>query len=340
MSTIGNTNLTLMDHARRLDPNGKIARISEMMNEKNEILSDLVFIEGNTTTGHKSTIRTGLPTVAWRQINRGVQPSKSQTRQQLFTAGHLEGMGKIDELLVNIAVDKAAFRISENAPFIEALSQEMATTLFYGNVETNPERFTGLSPYYSSLAAAVASSENVIDGGAVAGQTDVTSMWLVIWGENTIHAFYPRATKAGITHNDLGKQLVNDDQTPAGQYLAFVDQFYQDLGLCVRDWRFAVRIANLDISLLAQAGDQVDGSANLIKFMIQAMNKVPSLASGRAAWYCNKEVKTALDIKAYNKSNVNLTIRELENGKSLTTFMGIPIRRCDKILNSESIVTA
>jgi hypothetical protein len=74
--------------------------------------------------------------------------------------------------------------------------------------------------------------------------------------------------------------------------------------------------------------------------MIQAMNKVPSLASGRAAWYCNKEVKTALDIKAYNKSNVNLTIRELENGKSLTTFMGIPIRRCDKILNSESIVTA
>jgi hypothetical protein len=337
MPTRGNTNLTLMDHARRLDPDGKIARIAEMMNEVNEILNDLVFIEGNTTTGHKSTIRTGLPSVAWRQINRGIQPSKSQTRQQLFTAGHLEGMGRIDELLVNMAIDKAGFRISENAPFIEALSQAMATTLFYGNVETNPERFTGLSPYYSSLSAAVASSANVISAGG--SDSDNTSLWLVVWSENTIHAFYPRATKAGITHNDLGKQLVNDDQTPAGQFIAYVDQFYQDLGLCVRDWRYAVRICNLDVSNLATAGDTSDSSANLIKFMIQALNKVPSLTLGRAAWYCNKEVKTALDIKAYNKSNVNLTIQSLENGKTLTSFMGIPIRRCDRILNAETVVS-
>lgn len=337
MPTIGNTNLTLMDHARRLDPDGKIARIAEMLNEVNEILDDLVFIEGNTTTGHKSTIRTGLPTVAWRQINRGVQPSKSQTRQQLFTAGIIEGLGRVDEELVNIAVDKAAFRLSENAPFIEAISQTMATTLFYGNVETNPERFTGLSPYYSSLSATVDSSVNVINGGG--SGDDNTSLWLVVWGENTIHAFYPRGTKAGIEHNDLGLQLVNDDQTPAGQFRAFVDQYKDRLGLCVRDWRYAVRICNLDVSALATAGDTSDSSANLLKFMLQAVNKVPSLRIGRAAWYCNKEVKTALDIKAYNKGNVNLTIESLENGKTLTKFMGIPIRRCDKIVNTETVVS-
>jgi hypothetical protein len=334
MPTIGNTNLTLMDHARRLDPDGKIARIAELMNEKNEILDDLQFIEGNTTTGHKSTIRTGLPSVAWRQINRGIQPSKSQTRQQLFTAGHLEGMGRIDELLVNIAIDKAAFRVSENAPFIEALAQALAATVFYGNVESYPERFTGLSPYYSALSGAD-SSANVINAG---GSTTLTSTWLVVWGENTIHGFYPRGTKAGIIHNDLGKQLVNDDQTPAGQFLAFIDQFCLDAGLCVRDWKYAVRICNIDITALATAGDTSDSSANLIKFMLQALNKIQSLNAGRAAWYCNKEVKTALDIKAYNKSNVNLSIRELENGKTLTQFMGIPIRRCDQLLNTETAV--
>ncbi|RJO64169.1 MAG: hypothetical protein C4540_04625 [Candidatus Omnitrophota bacterium] len=335
MPTIANTNLTLMDHARRLDPNGKIARIAEMMNEVNEILSDLVFIEGNTTTGHKSTIRTGLPTVAWRQINRGVQPSKSQTKQQLFTAGIIEGLGRVDEELVNIAVDKAAFRLSENAPFIEAISQTMATTFFYGNVETNPERFTGLSAYYSSTTAA--SGENVILGGSA--DTDNTSIWLVVWGENTIHAFYPRGTKAGIEHEDLGKQLVNDDQTPAGQFRAYIDQYKTRLGLAVRDWRYAVRICNLEVSALATAGDTSDVSANLIKLMIQALNKVPTLNVGRVAWYCNKTVKTALDIKAYNKSNVNLTIDSLENGKPITRFFGIPIRRCDKILNTESLVS-
>lgn len=334
MATIGNTNLTLMDHARRLDPDGKIARIAEMMNAVNEVLDDLVFVEGNTMTGHKTTLRTGLPTVAWRQINKGVQPSKSQTKQQLFTAGIIEGLGKVDEELVNIAVDKAAFRLSENAPFIEAIAQTMATTLFYGNVEVNPERFTGLSPYYAALSGAD-SSANVITGG---GASDVTSLWLVVWGENTIHAFYPRGTKAGIEHEDKGKQMVNDSETPAGQYFAYIDQYKTRMGLAVRDWRYAVRICNLDVSDLATAGDTSDASANLIKLMIQAMNKVPSLRIGRAAWYCNKETKTALDIKAYNKSNVNLTIQSLTNGQLITSFMGIPIRRCDAILNAETVV--
>lgn len=334
MATIGNTNLTLMDHARRLDPDGKIARIAEMLNLVNEILDDLVFVEGNTTTGHKTTIRTGLPSVAWRQINKGVQPSKSQTRQQLFTAGIIEGLGRIDEELVNIAVDKAAFRLSENAPFIEAISQLMATTLFYGDVAVNPDRFTGLSPYYSATNAD--SGANVILGGGAG--SDNTSIWLVVWGENTIHAFYPRGSKAGIEHNDKGLQLVSDNETPAGQYYAYIDQYKTRLGLAVRDWRYAVRICNLDILDLATAGDMSDTSANLIKFMLQALNKVPSLRLGRAVWYCNKEVKTALDIKAYNKSNVQLTIEKIEGGAPITRFMGIPIRRCDAILNTETLV--
>ncbi len=336
MATIGNTNLTLMDLARRTDDK-KIARIAEMLNETNEILDDLVFIEGNTTTGHKSTVRTGLPTVAWRQINKGVQPSKSQTKQLLYTAGIIEALGQVDEELVNIAIDKAAFRLSENAPFIESISQTMAATIFYGNVETNPERFTGLSPYYSSLATTVDSHENVIDGG---GTTTLTSLWLVVWGENTIHAFYPRGSKAGIEHEDKGKQFVSDSETPAGKYFAYVDQYKNRLGLCVRDWRYGVRIANLDTTKLATTSDTSDTSANLIKFMVQAVNKVPSLRLGRAAWYCNKEVKTALDLKALNKSNVNLTIQNLENGQPLTRFLGIPIRRCDQILNTETQVTA
>lgn len=332
MATIGNTNLTLMDYARRADPDGKIQRIAEMMNLVNEVLDDLVFVEGNTTTGHKTTLRTGLPSVAWRQINKGVQPSKSQTRQQLFTAGIIEGLGRVDEELVNIAVDKAAFRLSENAPFIEAISQLMATTLFYGDVTINPDRFTGLSPYYSATTAD--SGANVILGGG--SGADNTSLWLVVWGENTIHAFFPRASKAGIEHNDKGLQLVSDSETPAGQYYAYIDQYKTRLGLAVRDWRYAVRICNLDVSDLAAAADAT--LAALMKFMMQALNKVESLRLGRAAWYCNRQVKTALDILAYNKSNVNLTIEKIEGGAPITRFMGIPIRRCDAILNTESLV--
>jgi hypothetical protein len=326
-----------MDHARRIDEGGKIARIAEMLNQTNEILSDLVYVEGNTTTGHKTTLRTGLPTIAWRQINKGVQPSKSQTKQQLFSAGIMEGMGRVDEELVNIATDKAAFRLSENAPFIEAISQTIAETIFYGNVEVNPERFTGLAPYYSALSTATAdSAKNVI---TASGTTNLTSLWLIVWGEQTIHAFYPKGTQSGIEHNDKGLQLVTDDQTPAGLYYAWIDQYKCRLGLAVRDWRYAVRICNIDSVALATAGDTSDTSANLIKLMIQAKNKIPSLKLGRAAWYCNGDVKTALDIKAMSKSNVQLTISDLANGESLTKFLGIPIRRVDQILNTETLVS-
>ena len=56
----------------------------------NEILDDAVFIEGNLPTGHRVTIRTGLPPVYWRSLNQGVPRSKSMTAQVDETIGMLE----------------------------------------------------------------------------------------------------------------------------------------------------------------------------------------------------------------------------------------------------------
>ena len=62
MSTIG-TKLTLADWAKRVDPDGKTSAIVEMLNETNEILDDMIWAEGNLPTGHRTTIRTDLPSV-------------------------------------------------------------------------------------------------------------------------------------------------------------------------------------------------------------------------------------------------------------------------------------
>jgi hypothetical protein len=336
-TTITATGLTLMDWARRVDPNGKIDKITEMLNKTNEVLDDMIVVEGNTTTGHKTTIRTGLPSVAWRQINKGVQPTKSTTRQIEFSCGLLEAHGQVDEELVNIALDKQALRLSENAPNIESISQTLATTIFYGNTAVNPERFTGLTPYYSHSTAVDASANVIKAGGA---STDNTSIWLVVWGENTIHAFFPRGSKAGIEHNDLGLQLVEDGITTGSRFRAWVDQYKAKLGLVVRDWRYAVRICNIDLSDAATAGATTDTSANLCRLMIQAMNLVPNLRAGKAAFYCCKEVKTALDIQVFNKSNAYLTISsDIENGSPITKFMGIPVRRVDALSLTETLVS-
>ncbi|CAK0756567.1 conserved hypothetical protein [Gammaproteobacteria bacterium] len=333
MAEITNMMLTWLDWAKR-QTDGKIALIVEMMSKVNEIMLDMIMIPGNTEVGHKTTIRTGLPTVAWRQINEGIQPSKSTTKQITFTAGLLEGRGQVDEQLVKMASDGKAFRLSENAPFLEALAQEIASTIFYGNVNVNPERFTGLSPYYSALSG-VDSSANVIDAG---GKTAFgqTSLWLIGWGENAIHGFFPKNTQAGIEHNDKGVEPVSDDK--GGKFYALVDQYITQAGLAVRDFRFAVRICNIDVAALNSAGDESDTSANIIKHMIQAINKLPNTQNVKLAWYCNRTVKTGLDIKAINKANVNLTVETLANGAPVTKMMGYPVRRCDAILDTEAVV--
>lgn len=81
MAALGTSVLTLSDWAKRLDPQGKVPSIVELLSQTNEILDDMLWREGNLPTGHRINCRTGLPTVAWRLLNAGVQPSKSTTSQ-------------------------------------------------------------------------------------------------------------------------------------------------------------------------------------------------------------------------------------------------------------------
>src|SRR5210317_371958 len=97
MATLSPNALTLADHAKRLDGDGKIPKIVELLSQTNEILSDAVFMEGNLPTGHRVVVRTGLPTVAWRLLNQGVTPSRSSTAQIDEQCGILEAWSEVDQ---------------------------------------------------------------------------------------------------------------------------------------------------------------------------------------------------------------------------------------------------
>ncbi len=336
MATIGNV-MNLQDWARRLDPNGRVDKIVEMQNRINRILDDMMFKPTNQTDTEKTTIRTGLPTPAWRQINKGVPVTKSLTKQVTFGCGIMEDRGELDEELVELAEDREGLRVSENVAHIEGITQELAKTVFYGDTDKNPERFTGLSAYYSTISTdETLSGFNVLSAGG--SGDDNTSIYLVVWAHDTIHGIFPKASKAGIYHEPIpGKIDITD--ADGYKYRGYGDVFKQKAGLCVRDWRYGGRIANIDVGDLDSAGEETDTSANLIKLMIKLLNRIPSLEKGRAAWYCNREVKTALDIKAMNKASSQLTIETLANGISLTKFLGVPVRRCDAIVNNEDVVS-
>lgn len=329
MATIGTDN-TLMDVARRLDPNGKIAAITELLNENAEILQEMQFMEGNLPTGNRTTIRTGLPTPVWRLLNYGVAQSKSVTQQVTDTVGMLEGYSLIDVDLANMANNRADFRASEDAAFLEAFHQTLANVLFYGDTDITPEKFMGLSPRYDTPSASVLNSGyNLINGGGTG--SDNTSIWLVVWGPRTAHGIFPKGSKAGFKHIDDGIQTVLD--AAGGRYKVYQSHFKWDIGLTVRDWRYIVRICNVDISDLTK--DAASGG-DLINLLVQAVELPPDL-NGRPAIYCSRTIKSFLRRQITNKSNVNLSLDTVA-GKKVLSFDGVPVRRTDQISEAEATI--
>lgn len=330
--------VTYLDFAKRLDEAGKVEKsVIELLAQTNEVLEDMAVVEGNLPTGHKTTVRTGLPAVVWRLLNYGVQPSKSSTAQVTDTAGMLEAYAQVDKSLADLNGNSAAWRLSEEKAFIEAMNQQMAYTLFYGDTSVYPERFLGLGPRYNTRNTALAqSAANVIHGG---GSSNLTSVYLVVWSPETVHAFYPKGSKAGILMEDKGQQTLTD--AAGGLFEGYRSHYKWDLGLTVRDWRYVVRIANIDTVALATAGDTSDTSPNLVKLMLRAINLVPNIRAGRAAFYMNNLVKTYLEVKLLNTGNMMLKMQDLTDGAGyVSRFMGIPLRRVDQIINSETAVNA
>ena len=339
MATLSSSNLTLADWAKRSDPDGRVPIVAELLSQSNEILDDCVFKEGNLPTGERVVIRTGLPGVYWRALNQGIPSSKSTTAQIDEACGILEARSEVDKDLAMLNGNTAQFRLSEDTAFLEAMNQTQAETLFYGNPGTDPKKFLGLAPRYGDLSAD--NAVNILDAGG--SGSDNASVYLVVWGDNTVYCPFPKGSKAGLTHEDLGEQTVyNSDGT---RLQAFATRYQWKNGLVVKDWRYVVRICNIDISdLLAGSGTQAaSASTALIKLMARALYRIPNMAMGRAAFYMNRTVHSGLSIAALDKSQSVLAIQEglsqFGAAQSYLSFLGVPLRRVDALLNTESAVS-
>lgn len=341
MAATGNTVLTYADWAKRLDPDGNIPDIVDMLSQTNEMVGDMLVKEGNLPTGERVTISTGLPDVYFRMLNQGVPNSKSTTAQVDESCAMLEARAQLDEKIASLNGNSAAFRLSEGERFVESMNQKVARTMLYGSA-ANPEEFVGLANRYSSLSAA--NAQNIISAGSVTGG-DATSIWLIGWGMKSVYGIFPKGSKAGLSHEDLGLGDAFDANN--NRFRAYMDRWSWDLGLVVKDWRYAVRICNIDSSALA--ADNTGATINLVNLMLKALHRLPSYAGGMApdgsgfrgikpVFYVNRTVREMLDIQAASKSNLLLNAGE-EEGRLKTTLRGVPIRTMDAILSTESVVS-
>lgn len=332
MAALTATHPTLLDVAQTLDPNGGIAEVAEVLTETNPILLDLPFFEGNMPDGHKTSVRTGLPGVTWRKLYGGVQPSKSTVASVRDTSGMLEAYAEIDKALADLNGNSAAWRKQEERPFIEAMNQEMADTLFYGNEGSEPEAFTGLSPRFN-LSTAI-NGENVIKADGAG--TDNTSIWLCVWGQTTGHGFYPKGSKAGLSIEDKGQVTIESVDGNGGRMEAYRTHYRWDMGLVVRDWRYFVRVCNIDRSALVK--DAASGS-DLPDLMFRAMTQIPNLGMGKPVFYMSRNTLSFLR-RQLERATRSSTLQSRNVGGIWTeSFQDIPIRRCDALAADEALVS-
>jgi hypothetical protein len=321
MATVGTNYFTLKDYASRV-VNRKIQPVVEVIADAMPIVDDIIWREGNLATGHRGVIRSGLPTGTWRQLNYGTQPEVSTAVPITDTCGILEGYSDIDQDIAELERNTAAVRSSEDKAFVEGLTQNFVNTLFTGNTGTDPERFMGLRPRYNDTNAD--SATNVIDGGSLAGQTDNLEIWLVTWGQGFTHGIFPKGSVAGLQHTDKG--LTTKYDSNSNPFEVYRSHWKWKCGLHVADWRYNVRIANIDESLLVN--DAATGP-DIIDLMIRAIWKLFNPEKGKKVFYVGRTIGSFLDRQTLNQSQMNVTYSMDPHGKRVMMFRGIPVRVCD-----------
>ena len=305
--------------------------IIELMNQTNDMLSDVQWMESNQSDGHLTRIRTGLPEVYWRRLYKGTPPSKSEWAQVKETCGMLEALQELDVAEVELYGDKArAFRLSEAKAFTEAMRQKVAKTLIYGDNSNVPDEFNGLMKRYPSL-----SSPHVVNASGSTANKE-TSMYLVAWGSDTVHGLYPKGSSGGLQKEDLGKYMTTD--ASGNKFQVFGDKYNWRCGLAVRDWRAVVRICNIDSTKLTLRKGET-GWVDLQALTIKAKNLMPPQMRNKAIWYCNQDVLTALEMQSIDYGTVHLTYGQFFDSKAVPALHGRPIRQCDVLLSTEAVVS-
>jgi hypothetical protein len=326
MAILGGSYLTLVDRANRLtgDSKKRAMQIAELLAETNDILGDMPYVDANKGTTHEIGMRVGLNPTYWAQMNKGTPAGKSATVTQKEGTAILETLGLTDTRMPN----GKELRGTEMMSAMSALSNDFSTELFYGTA-ADPEGLVGLATRYGSTSAG--NGQNILKAGGVGA--DNTSIWLIGLGRRAIYGVLPEGYGSGVRHQDQGVHPIND--ADGNSYMAHRDLYDMAGGIAVEDWRYAVRICNIDVS--ASLADPAN--AGIINLMIRAMRRVPSLkAAGiNFGFYMNRDGGQILDLEGVEKSNAYFTSREVE-GVMRTEFRGVPLRLCDGILSTEALV--
>lgn len=114
----------------------------------------------------------------------------------------------------------------------------------------------------------------------------------------------------------------------------YKEKFNWNMGIALKDWRYAVRICNIDISDLATGS-----AADITGLMIRAIHRIPNLNMGKPVFYMNRTVFQYLDLQRRTAVTAGGQLDySVVDGKAMYMFRGIPVKIVDALLETEATV--
>lgn len=330
-SILQQTNPTLLDVLSATGVDGKYLVIGEVLRQATPILDDMTVVEGNLPNGNECSIRTGLPKGTWRRYYGGTQPSKGTQAKVFDRCGMLSAISEVDRDLANRANNLNAFRAQEDAAHIQGMSNTLAAAMFYDDETDTEDSITGLAPRYNDLSAK--NADNIINAGGTG--TDNRSIWLVGWSPNTVFSIYPKGSVGGLQMFDYGQQP--HVESDGSIYQVYRSEYKWDIGVCVKDWRYAVRICNIDKSALTA---DASSGADLPSLMLDAWARLPETNTIRPVFYMDRYTRTMYWHQMSNGvKNSTLTFMDV-GGHAALTFQGTTPVHCVDALNTDETLVS
>lgn len=350
MTVNGTRALTYLDFVKGLDAKGNFDhRVINLAVRANEALDDMCVIEANNGTALETTYRTETPKPVWIQYYGGIPSNKGSKAKLKVSCARMGTKIIVDKKLFDEASDKDAVLADEVTSAQNGMKLEMGNMLIYGKLADNPLGFNGLFKHYdkcdngyvddSESAHYVLDAFGIGNGDNKASESHLGSIALIGWSPNTITAFHTQGHKQGgieITP----KRVVDIPDPEAGAdatYEAYLQYFYWQLGLAVRDYRYGGRIANI------QRDDMLNGAdkgASYLEIIDRLSQRVLDDNGVKQAFYMDKQIWENVCVLFTRMTRANaITFANVEGRKERKLF-GIPVRiqDCMKI-NEEKVAT-
>ena len=336
---------TMAEAAKSIGAHGNELAVVDVLSQRTPMLQEGHWEEANDFNSHHYlqtlTEIQGTDTV----INVEVSWEEPTMKPVTEIIQGIESYSKADSRIVRMQNNAEQYRRTRDNLRIKQLGKAVQDRMLYGNSTTglttsvNPAQVTGIIPRFSKISGVTYNQLvgtqywplNVVSAGGSTANSQASAL-AIKWGPDGVYFTYPRGGKNFIQAEDVsaryGGPILITSST--GAYEAEISHFSLSFGIAVADWRAVQRICNIN-----KATDTKPWTSTL---QVQLLAAFPDADWTNVVLYVNITTWTEMLQEALSNTNSFHFDDAPWGGSPTVYFQTIPVRLCDRMVNTEPVV--